>query len=117
MEHKIFSIHDAKAFAYLPPFILPRKEMAMRTFSDCVNSNTHQFGVHPADYTLTELGTFDDSNAKITLHDVPLTMGTGLDFKTQLTDNLKFEGNTDGPINALSDDAPILPGAIRRNTP
>ncbi len=61
MKHKIFSIFDSKAGAYLPPFCLGQTAMALRVFSDCVNSGDHQFGKHPGDYTLFELGTFDDS--------------------------------------------------------
>lgn len=34
----IFAIYDSKAKAYLTPFFLPKYEMAVRTFKDCVNS-------------------------------------------------------------------------------
>ncbi len=61
MKHCMFSIFDEKALAYLPPFILPTVEMAVRTFGDCVNSDDHQFGAHPQDYTLFQIGSFDDS--------------------------------------------------------
>ena len=63
MKHKIFTVFDVKAQAYLPPFVLPERGMAMRVFSDCVNSKDHQFGLHPGDYTLFELGVWDDSVA------------------------------------------------------
>ncbi len=65
MKHKIFSIFDVKAQAYLPPFCLPERGMAIRTFSDCVNSKDHQFSLHPGDYTLFELGVWDDAVAII----------------------------------------------------
>lgn len=61
MKHKIFSIFDVKASAYLPPFYMPETAMAIRVFSDCVNSKDHQFGKHPGDYTLFEVGTWDDA--------------------------------------------------------
>lgn len=64
MIHHVFSIYDQKAAAFLPPFILPRKEMAIRTFTDCVQSDDHQFGSHPEDYTLMSLGTFNDENGR-----------------------------------------------------
>ena len=71
MIHKIFTIHDSKAQAFLPPFILPRAEMAERTFGDCINSADHQFGQHPDDYTLFELGAFDDEDASYVTHPSP----------------------------------------------
>lgn len=62
----VFTVHDSKAQAYLPPFNLPTKEMAVRTFSDTVNDSKHPFGKHPADYTLFHIGTFDDDTGLIT---------------------------------------------------
>ena len=61
MKHKIFSIFDSKAGAYLPPFFMPESAMATRVFGDCVNSKDHQFGKHPGDYTLFEVGVWDDA--------------------------------------------------------
>ena len=65
MEHNIFTVFDQKAKAYLPPFFLPRPEMALRVFTDCVNDPTHQFGKHPADYTLLQLGDYDDDTREV----------------------------------------------------
>lgn len=81
MKQQIFTIFDQKAKAYLPPFFLPAAAMAIRTFSDCVNSPDHMFGKHPADYTLIELGSFCDSSAAITVHEIPQVLGTGVEFK------------------------------------
>jgi hypothetical protein len=60
MKYGMFSIYDEKAQAFLPPFILPETGMAIRTFGDCINSQEHQFGKHPADYTLYQIAEFDD---------------------------------------------------------
>lgn len=113
MEHKIFSIYDQKAYAYLPPFTLPRMEMAVRTFSDCVNATDHAFGKHPADYTLVELGTYDDAKGHIVPHKVPIVIGTGIEFIRQ-TNN---QGEpTDGDIQPVSNDPPILASPIGGNS-
>ncbi len=80
MKHKIFSIHDQKAKAFLPPFFLPETGMALRTFGDCVNSQSHQFNKHPEDYTIFELGTFDDNTGKIVLENAPQSRGNGVEF-------------------------------------
>ncbi len=65
MEHRIFTVFDEKAKAYLPPFVLAEVGMALRIFGDCVNSKDHQFGKHPHDYTLFAIGCFDDSTGTI----------------------------------------------------
>ncbi len=76
---KIFTIHDSKAGAFLPPFYLPQQGMAIRTFGDCVNDGKHEFSKHPEDYTLFLLGTFDDNTAK-TKAKTPESIGNGLEF-------------------------------------
>lgn len=66
MLHQVYSVYDTAAKAYLPPFHLPRHEIAIRAFTDCVNSPSHQFGAHPQDYTLHHLGEFDDATGLVT---------------------------------------------------
>jgi len=64
MKHKIFTVYDSKAKAYITPFFLHEDGMALRVFGDCINDTTHQFGKHPEDYTLFEIGTWEDQKAK-----------------------------------------------------
>lgn len=80
MKQSMFSIYDSKADAYLPPFFLHNEFMALRVFTDCANDQTHQFGKHPEDYTLFELGSFEDSNAKIALHDTPKSIAVAIEL-------------------------------------
>lgn len=79
MKHKIFSIFDSKAKAYLPPFFLHQEGMATRVFSDCITNKSHQFSKHPEDYTLFHIGTWDDGSSKITVQP-PISMGNGVEF-------------------------------------
>ena len=65
MKHRIFSVFDVKAKAYLPPFFMPEQGQAIRIFTDCVNKPEHQFGAHPADYALFEIGDFDDNHGSL----------------------------------------------------
>lgn len=62
---KIFTVYDQKAKAFLPPFFMAQRPAAERAFSDCVNDDTHQFGKHPEDYTLMEIGEFNDESGII----------------------------------------------------
>jgi len=89
MKHKIYSVYDQKAEAYLPPFFLPAKGVAIRTFSEACNDPEHQFGKYPADYTLMELGTFDDSTALIDPYSPAITIGTGVEFQETKPNPLK----------------------------
>jgi hypothetical protein len=80
MLYEVFSIYDSKAEAYLPPFILPKIAQAKRIFEQCINSDDHQFGQSPADYTLFRLGNFDDSNGQYLLARATESLGNGIEF-------------------------------------
>ncbi len=110
MIHKIFTIYDEKARAYLTPFFLPESGMAVRTFADCVNSESHQFGKHPSDYTLFTLGVWDDSDATLNFHDRSLSLGNGVEFiQRQPQENPDNAGNLQKAIfENIGDDPPVL---------
>ncbi len=79
MKHQMFVIYDSKANAYMQPWFLTQTAMAQRAFMDCVNDKKHNFGMHPEDYTLFNIGTFDDSNANVKWQ-TPQTLGNGLEY-------------------------------------
>jgi len=80
MNLRIFVVFDSKARAYLPPFFMPEAGQAVRVFADCCNDDGHQFGKHPEDYTLFEIGTFDDHEGKLLQLKQSITHGVGLAF-------------------------------------
>lgn len=96
---QIFTIHDQKANAFLPPWFLPLEPMAIRVFADCVNDPQHQFCKHPEDYTLFRLGTFNDENAEIKLENKPTSLYNGV---TLIKQDLPHE-------TTFCDETPILP--------
>lgn len=77
---KIFSVYDQKAQAYLPPFYLPNSALAIRTFTDAVNTDDHAFHKHPQDYLLVEIGEFDDSSATIDCYPALKSLGTAFEY-------------------------------------
>lgn len=81
MQHSIFTVYDDKAKAYLPPFFMHRAAMAIRTFTDACNDESHQFGKNPADYTLFEIGVYDDETATIKNHNSLKNLANGLELK------------------------------------
>ena len=76
----IYSIHDNKAEAYLPPFFLHNKNMAIRSFADCCQDEGHAFNRHPEDYSLWEIGEFDDQTGEIIYHTPHKALGSGIDY-------------------------------------
>lgn len=72
---KIFSVYDSKATAYIAPFFLPATAMALRNFRDCGENPEHAFNRHPGDYTLYELGEFDDGTGTMDTYDQAINLG------------------------------------------
>ncbi len=79
----LFTVHDVKAETFMPPFFVPSKGLAIRAFEDCINSEDHHFGKHPADYTLFFLGSFDTDTAEFDLMD-KTSVGNGVEFVNPL---------------------------------
>lgn len=80
MISKIFTVYDSKAEAFLSPFLFSSTGQALRAFADSVADSNHQFARHPEDFTLFELGTYDDNGAKFDLLDTPKSLGVAVEF-------------------------------------
>lgn len=80
MIMKVFTVFDSVAAVYMQPFFLQTKGQAIRAFSDSVADKNHQFSKHPDDYTLFELGEYDDSDASFDMLSSPLSLGVAVEF-------------------------------------
>lgn len=81
MKHGIFSVYDSKAAAFIPPFYTPTKGMAVRSFKDAANDPTHAFFRNGEDYTLFQLGWFDDHTGMCEWFETKMPLGTALEFR------------------------------------
>ncbi len=82
MKLCMYAIYDIKAEAYLTPFFSPNAQLALRMFMQAgadTNSNIHQY---PADFTLFEIGEFEQDHGTLTAHQALLNMGTALSHLT-----------------------------------
>lgn len=61
MKLTMFSILDGKSGIYNQPFSAVSTGVALRMFTDLVNDPKTAIARHPEDYTICELGTFDDT--------------------------------------------------------
>lgn len=81
---RAYSVYDSKAEAYLRPFFAPSRGLAIRSFADVVNDKTHEVNKHAADYTLFEIGDFDEATG-LFISKTPETLGNALTFKHEET--------------------------------
>jgi len=83
MKLKAFSVYDSKVKAYMKPFFTTAAGHAIRSFEQAVNDPQTELCRHPADFTLFEIGEYDEDSAKFDNHNTPISLGTALTFKTQ----------------------------------
>lgn len=80
MKLEICAIWDDKAKAYMQPFYMQNKALAVRTFANAVNKTDSQLNVNPEDYTLFHVGSFEDSNGTFVIL-APEVLVTGLQVR------------------------------------
>jgi len=83
MIRKIFSVYDCKSELYLNPFFMSTKGEALRAFGDIANDPQSQIGKHPCDFSLMEIGSFDDAKGMVMPMLTPLSLGVAIEFKAQ----------------------------------
>lgn len=65
MKLLILAIRDAKSQLYGNPLFFVTKGAAVRAFSDVINDGKSDYAKHPEDYSLWQLGTYDDQTGDI----------------------------------------------------
>ena len=77
---KMFSVYDSKVKSYAQPFFAPTKGAAIRMFSDLVADSSTMVAKHPGDFTLFEIGSYDDQTAGVVALITPESCGLALDY-------------------------------------
>lgn len=80
MISKVYSLFDSKALYFEAPFFMLNRNMAMRLFADWAQDPKTMIFRHPEDYTLYELGEFDDQTCVIK-SGPPESLGNAAQFK------------------------------------
>jgi len=70
---KLFTVQDSASETYLPPFCMDTTRDAMQGLKVMVNSEQeNKYSQFPEDFTLLEIGLFDNRNGHISLYDTPM---------------------------------------------
>ena len=77
----VYSVYDLKARCYSTPFFQHNDGVALRSFIDLVNDTRSAIYAHAEDYTLNQIGTFNDDTGEL-ISVKPKTLVTPLFFLT-----------------------------------
>lgn len=72
----VYSIYDEKAVCYGQPFFQKTDGIAIRMFDDHVNDSSSLPFLHPSDFKLYRIGTFDELTALINSY-TPVFLAVG----------------------------------------
>lgn len=81
MIHRVFTVYDSKAHAFLLPFFATTADVAIRMFAQAVNEENSNFWRYPDDFTLFEIGSYDDLEAKLMPLETPHSLGLAIQYK------------------------------------
>jgi hypothetical protein len=88
MELKAYSIYDSAAQAFIAPFFMQNDGLAVRAFSDNVNSNDeNNISKHPDQFALYKIGVFNDKSGVIDPEEVPVKLMSGIECVNEKTYN------------------------------
>lgn len=79
---KLYSVYDSVAEVWGKPFPMKNKGEAIRGFTQAVNDQSTQLYLHPEDYTLFEIGEWDDDTGTIIMHPAKISCGVAIEYKS-----------------------------------
>lgn len=85
MIYKVYSVLDEKTTAFTQPFHARTRGEAIRMFQQAINNGAkdNMFHKHSSDYTLFELGEWDDNQGTYTMAETKVNLGLATQYKNQ----------------------------------
>ena len=80
MKYSIYAVYDVKCEAYMTPFFIGSDAQAIRSFKDAIENPELPFGKHPEDFTLFQIGHFNDHDGEV-VGNPPMTLGNALELR------------------------------------
>ncbi len=113
---RTFTVFDAKANAYLPPFCFGHIGEALRAFIDAAQDPNHKFHKHGHDFSLFHLGHFDDNTGTFDLFEQPNLIGRADIVRADHERKIAAQKPTVHPDNEILDNSDTREGAARFET-
>lgn len=79
-------IFDEKVGGFLPPQVFVTSAVAIRSFAYAANMEEHDFWKFGADYTLFEIGTWDDQKGEMKMYETKIGHGTALQHRSAVSE-------------------------------
>lgn len=80
MVTKMFAVFDSKAKCYGVPFFFAATGLAVRAFTELTNDEKSTICKYPADFSLHEIGVFDDATGEVAKLEQQINLGLASAF-------------------------------------
>lgn len=80
MKYSVCAVKDRAVDAFNRPLYVPTVGVAIRSFTDECNKKDSELHIHPEDYDLYELGSWDDATAIYTSLEAPRVIARAQDL-------------------------------------
>lgn len=80
MSLKVCTVYDSKSEYYMPPMYFKHRGDAIRSFTEASLDSNNMIGKYPADFTMFEIGSFDETTGKFSLYSSFISLGCALEF-------------------------------------
>lgn len=77
----LYCVYDSKVGIFHAPMVMLNKGEALRSWEEVANDDTKAICRHPQDFTLFEVGTFEDTLPEINMYKAPESLGLASNFK------------------------------------
>lgn len=105
---KLYAIYDSKADCFsASPFTFANRGSAVRGFQTAVNDPNTDFYRYPADFTLFEIGEYDQWTGYVSMYDAKIPLGTALEYLIKGGSGKDFVQSADG--SNLGAGVPVKP--------
>jgi len=81
MIYRVMSIYDSGVSVFGTPFHVNHVQHGIRYFQTLARHEKSDVSRFPSQFTLFELGEFDDQNGVITMHSAPVSLGLASSFQ------------------------------------
>lgn len=100
MKLKVFSVFDSKIKLYGQPFYALSEKQVIFGFTESVNSSDPKSDVArwPEDYTLFELGEYEEETGTFNLLSAPCSIVNGISLKKSVSSLVRSVPSQDGEV-------------------
>lgn len=88
MLKRVFAVYDSKVEAYMQPFYARTTGEALRSWEQACNDGNSPMSQHPSDFTLLEIGEYNEKTGQLTGHISLKSVANALEVKRKPTEQM-----------------------------